>query len=72
MHPAIMMRHRFEMADRAGQVSRLALWSLRGSFAGRSGRGCGSALSESVVEPEFVKFGHRLFSVLKCLFLSAF
>jgi hypothetical protein len=33
MHSPIMMRGRFEMADRAGHVSRLALWSLRGGRA---------------------------------------
>ena len=37
MHPAIVMRGRFEMADRAGQVSGLALWSVNGGLARRSG-----------------------------------
>jgi hypothetical protein len=38
VHPPIVMRGRFEMADWTGQVSSLALWSLRGGLARRSGR----------------------------------
>ena len=53
VHSPIMMRGCPEMADRTGKVTRLAFWSLRGSFARRSGRrrrgSC--ALSEGVVEP---------------------
>ena len=36
VHSAIVMRRRFEMADRAGQVSGLALCSVSGGLTRRS------------------------------------
>jgi hypothetical protein len=54
VHPAIVMRHRFEMANGAGEVSRLAFRSLSfgGDLTWRSWRwrGFRSALSESEVK----------------------
>ena len=73
VHPGIMMRVRFEIADRAGQVSWLALCSvsggLRGARAGSAVDVC--ALDQGVVEAKLIKLGHSLFGVIKSLFLSA-